>query len=277
MTTRKYADWLGKEQRREELFTQTHVDGLNALLDHLDGQPLGLHWMLCQPRTPQSALGPDGHAMRGGFLPPVELPRRMWAAGDVSFHGTPRPGQLVERFSRVAEIESKIGRSGELVFVKVDHEYRGDGILWIKERHTIVYREASGSAGAATPESLDTSRFEWRQQVTTDPVQLFRYSALTYNGHRIHYDHPYVTKVEGYPNLVVHGPLMATWLMNFANRNLGRDNLATFNFRVLAPVFCGETITLLGRSAEDGFDLAVVNEKGQRVIAATATSRPPPS
>ena len=273
MNTNDYSEWLGNEQHAEELFTQSHIDGLNALLDRGDPHPLGLNWMLCQPRAPQSQLGADGHPQKGGFLPPVDLPRRMWAAGDIVFHRPPRPGQLVHRRSRVAEIESKTGRSGALVFVKVDHAFSSEGRPWIDERHTIVYREAVGAAGAATPEPMDTAGFEWREDILTDPVQLFRYSALTFNGHRIHYDHPYVTGVEGYPGLIVHGPLMATWLMNFGNRAVVNGELSEFRFRVLTPVFCGETITLLGRREGQRLELAVVNEAGQGVIAAAGSVR----
>jgi 3-methylfumaryl-CoA hydratase len=270
-----YAAWIGKQQYREELLTSSHIEGLNALLDQTEGQPLGLQWLLCQDRELQSLLGPDGHPRRGAFLPPVELPRRMWAAGDIQFQGTVLPGQRIERSSRVSDIKCKQGRSGDLVFVAVDHSFAANGEPWLDERHTIVYRgdRREGPEGhSRTP--VNPEDYQWMERVATDTTQLFRYSALTFNGHRIHYDQRYVTEVEGYPGLVVHGPLMATWLMNFADRQSASLTLDRFSFRVHAPVFVGETITLLGRPSELGFELAVADDSGQRIISATSTLKP---
>ncbi len=268
-----HKEWLGKTQNRQELLTQVHIDGLNALLDRQGGQALGLQWLLCQERTPQSELGPDGHAAKGGFLPPVSLPRRMWAAGDITFHGFPLAGQVVERISRVSDIQVKNGRSGQLVFVRVDHEYIAEGYAWLNEKHTIVYREAVGAGSAVTsPQIVEPDAWQWRRSIKTDSVQLFRYSALTFNGHRIHYDQKYVTEQEGYPGLVVHGPLMATWLMNFASDQLGLKMLGSFAFRVHAPVFSGDTIELLGRANGDEFELIVIDSKKHKVISATASA-----
>jgi 3-methylfumaryl-CoA hydratase len=252
------------------------VDGLNALLDREGGMPLGLQWLLCQDRVRQSRLGADGHPARGDFLPPVELPRRMWAAGEIQFRGSAAPGATVRRISTVADVKTKTGRSGALVFVRVDHDFSADGAPWLAERHTIVYREpADGARAASAAETMDASAYPWRQRVTTDTVQLFRYSALTFNGHRIHYDQRYVTEVEGYPGLVVHGPLMATWLMNFAGQRLAGESLEHFTFRVQRPVYAGETIILLGRREADRLELAVANERGECVIDARASTTNP--
>ncbi len=266
-----YRDWIGKRQHREEILTAVHVDALNALLDREDGMPLGLQWLLCQDRVPQSKIGADGHPRRGDFLPPVSLPRRMWAAGDVRFDGGAVPGEVVTRASSIAGIEEKNGASGALLFVHVDHDYTAGARAWLKERHTIVYRDAPRSgAPSAEGHPLDAGHYTWRREIRTDTVQLFRYSAMTFNGHRIHYDQRYVTEVEGYPGLVVHGPLMATWLMNFAETLYEDRTLARFTFRVHAPVFVGETITLLARAADGGLELAVANALGRRVLGANA-------
>ncbi len=272
---RDYAEWLGNRQHREEVLTGIHVDSLNALLDRDGGLPLGLQWLLCQDRVPQSRIGPDGHPRRGEFLPPVSLPRRMWAAGDIRFESSAVPGEMVSRSSTVADITSKRGASGDLVFVRVDHDYTAADRAWLRERHTIVYREtpAAGASPAKTA-AVSADDFTWRRDINTDTVQLFRYSAMTFNGHRIHYDQRYVTEVEGYPGLVVHGPLMATWLMNFADGLFEDSTLARFSFRVNAPVFVDETITLLAREDGDGLALAVINEGAERVIGGVAELKP---
>ena len=266
-----YADWVGRRQHREEILTAVHVDALNALLDRDDGMPLGLQWLLCQDRVPQSRIGPDGHPRRGDFLPPVALPRRMWAAGDIRFDGGAVPGEVVTRASAIAAIEGKAGASGELLFVHVDHDYTAGARAWLRERHTIVYRDAPrGGASPANARRIDPGDYTWRREIRTDAVQLFRYSAMTFNGHRIHYDQRYVTEVEGYPGLVVHGPLMATWLMNFADGLFESRTLSRLAFRVHAPVFVEETITLLATETDDGLELAVANARGERVLGATA-------
>lgn len=270
MSDNQLATWLGNREHREELLTGVHVDALNALLDRDNGIPLGLQWLLCQERAPQSRLGDDGHPRRGDFLPPVALPRRMWAAGEVHFHGAAVPGEMVTRASTIADIQHKRGSSGELVFVRVDHDYTAGDRAWLSERHTIVYREANGHAQPAS-EALNADDFAHRADIVTDEVQLFRYSAMTFNGHRIHYDQRYVTEVEGYPGLVVHGPLMATWLMNFADAGLGDRALARFRFRVHAPLFVGDTVTLLAREEAGGLALAVANAEGRRILSADAT------
>lgn len=272
---REIRDWIGARQRREELLTATIIDGLNALLDRDGGPPPGLHWLLCQDRASQSKLGADGHTRRGSFLPPVALPRRMWAAGEIRFLGRAGPDRRITRESTVAGIEEKRGVSGSLVFVHVDHHYSADHEPWLEERHSIVYREARRVHDAPRRLTvMDRRDSDRRLEIATDPVQLFRYSALTFNSHRIHYDHPYATGVEGYPGLVVHAPLMATWLMNFAERQFEASTLGGFSFRVHAPVFAGETITLLARESSDGLELAVLDRHEQRVVEANATLIP---
>ena len=268
-----YHAWIGNTERREDDLTQSQIDSLKALLDSSPESPLplGLQWLVCVDRVAQSELGPDGHPKRGEFLPPVHLPRRMWAAGNIRFLSRPTGPVPVSRESRITNIQHKQGRSGALVFVTVDHLFNLGDEPWLEEQHTIVYREASHQAFRQAPhfEAVDDTLYPYQQDVTTDAVQLFRYSAMTFNGHRIHYDQEYVTTIEGYPGLIVHGPLMATWLLNFVETIQSIEPGYELSFKVLAPVFVGETIRLLAQPVADGFLLAVCNERKEAVIEAS--------
>lgn len=217
---------------------------LAAVLDRDDapprpGEPLAplWHWLYFLPATRQSQLGEDGHARRGGFLPPVPLARRMWAGSRLEFQRPLRLGTRATRRSRIAGVEHKRGRSGDLVFVQVEHEIGdADGPV-LRESQDLVYRDAP--AGAPLLASVPSAPLEpaWQREIRPDPVLLFRYSALTFNGHRIHYDHPYATRVEGYPGLVVHGPLIATLLLELLRRELPAVTVARFAFRAVSPLF----------------------------------------
>lgn len=270
-----WSDFIGRTLAASDLLTPAMVEGLAATLESLpsaEGEaPQGIHWLLAPQRAPMSALGPDGHPARGGWLPPIDLPRRMWAASAVRFERPLRIGAEIERVSRIAAITPKQGSAGPLVFVELDHEYRyrRGGTLAVAERQTVVYREIRPFAEPApdTPAPADFDR-----RVTPDPVMLFRYSALTFNGHRIHYDQPYATGVEHYPGLVVHGPLTASLLIDLCARELGGNRLATFAFRGVAPAFAGETLVLSGRSEPEGIGLAAHTATGRLVMTATATS-----
>jgi 3-methylfumaryl-CoA hydratase len=231
--------------------------------------PQGIHWLLAQPRVAQSRIGPDGHPERGDFLPPVALPRRMWAASRVDFLAPLRVGDDIERTSTVAAVTEKEGRSGSLVFVDVDHETRAGDTLAVVERQTIVYRQAGGNA--APPRAGPGADWDWRRQVTPDEVLLFRYSALLFNAHRIHYDLDFATRTEGYPGLIVHGPLTATLLLDLAARKLGGNALAHFRFRGVSPAFSGAPLTLLGR--QEGADLSLAAENGEGHPVMTASAR----
>jgi acyl-CoA dehydrogenase len=219
--------WVGKTEQVDDLIAPSKVAALAATLDRDDPAPRAgdalpppWHWTLCVAAARQSAIGPDGHPARGGFLPPVPLPRRMWAGGRLSFPRPLRVGEAVQRRSRVMSVEYKSGRSGELVFVLVRHEFHGAAGLCITEEHDIVYRDMP-SADAAPPNYKPApTDHAWERQIVPDDVLLFRYSALTFNGHRIHYDRRYVTEVEGYPGLIVHGPLIATQDIRDAVRDL---------------------------------------------------------
>jgi hydroxyacyl-ACP dehydratase HTD2-like protein with hotdog domain len=219
-------------------------------------------------------IGPDGHPKRGGFLPPVhDLPRRMWAGGRVGFTGVAlRAGDAVRRTSTILSVADKAGGSGRLVFVTVKHVVEGPRGIAIEEEQDIVYRGAEGAAvKAADPAPAWPDAVT--RQVLPDPVMLFRYSALTFNSHRIHYDRSYVTEVEGYPGLVVHGPLVATMLMQLAQQALPQRRVAAFSFRALMPLFDIEPFGLHGRLSDDGGSVMLwaANARGELAMQAQAT------
>ena len=255
--------WVGKTEQVDDLIAPSRVAALAATMDRDDappksGDPLPppWHWTLCLPAARQSAIGPDGHPARGGFLPPVPLPRRMWAGGRLTFPQLLRVGESVQRRSQVMSVEHKSGRAGDLVFVLVRHEFHGAAGLCITEEHDIVYRDMPAAAtSAVSPAPTFKSApagATWERQIIPDDVLLFRYSALTFNGHRIHYDRRYVTEVEGYPGLIVHGPLIATLLVDLLRRNMAGANIATIDFRAVKPVFDIAPFHVCGRPETDG-------------------------
>jgi hydroxyacyl-ACP dehydratase HTD2-like protein with hotdog domain len=219
-------------------------------------------------------IGPDGHPRRGGFLPPVhDLPRRMWAGGRVAFHAPLREGDAVRRTSTILSVQDKTGGSGRLVFVTVRHVVEGPAGIAVEEEQDIVYRGAEGAAvkpGSPAPDWHGARR----RELVPDPVMLFRYSALTGNGHRIHYDHPYVTQVEGYPGLVVHGPLQATLMAHLAAEAAPGRRLARFAFRGRRPCFAGRRLTVLARPEGEGLALETRDEDGATCMSAEAALDP---
>ncbi len=290
--------WIGREEILDDVVAASRVAALAATLDCDDPPPrVGdalpppWHWMLCVPAVRQSAIGPDGHPARGGFLPPVPLPRRMWAGGRLTFPQPLRVGEPVQRRSRVMSVEHKSGRSGELVFVVVRHDFHGPAGLCVTEEHDIVYRDLPGamgsaptagyalpagsagteqcsakpplhpapSAGDAVPGSAGDMTIAaaptdaaWQRRIVPDEVLLFRYSALTFNGHRIHYDRRYATEAEGYPGLIVHGPLIATLLVDLLRRNMPAASIATFAYRAVKPLFDTASFHICGQPPGDG-------------------------
>ncbi|QFU08134.1 hypothetical protein PARPLA_02729 [Rhodobacteraceae bacterium THAF1] len=241
--------WVGREEEASDTVTDGLIARFRAtlgdwLFDTGADAPLGLHWCLAPSAVPFDALGPDGHAARGGFLPPIPFESRMWAGGALAFHAPLRAGDRVNRRSRIASVTGKQGRSGPLVFVAVEHTISVGDRTAIAERQDLVYRPAQplGDPQPHTPRTGPPGTF------TGDPVTLFRYSALTFNGHRIHYDHPYVTQTEGYADLVVHGPLQATLLMNAIAKRAGTGAVA-LDYRGLSPLVAGVPVAL--REAED--------------------------
>lgn len=234
--------WEGRVETLTEVIALQPVRALAALLDREheyqagDELPPPAHWLYFLPAARQSELGSDGHPKRGGFLPPVSLPRRMWAGSRIDFHRPLRVGETISRTSRIAAVDSKQGRSGALVFVRVVHEIRAGDAVAISEEQDIVYRDAPqpGLVTASTPAPGEAL---WQREVVPDPVLLFRYSALTFNAHRIHYDRPYATQVEHYPGLVVHGPLIATLLLDLVRRSVPGATVRRFSFRAVSPLF----------------------------------------
>ena len=276
--------WIGRSETRQDTFTATPAAALAATLDHAEtpwaaGTPLPplWHWLYFLPLHRQSEIGPDGHAKRGGFLPPVPLPRRMWAGSQFEFRAPLRIGDAVERTSTIADVTVKEGRSGQLVFVKVRHDLRANGAAdpALVEFHDIVYR-ANRQPGDVEPAPVAApAGAAWQREVQPDDVLLFRYSALTFNGHRIHYDRRYVTEVEGYPGLVVHGPLIATLLMDLLRRQMPDADVATFRFKAVRPTFDLHPFRVNGSPQADGktVRLWAQDHEGWLTMDATATLR----
>lgn len=266
--------WLGKTEIREDRADAWPVQGLLALLDTAevtaDGSaaPLLSQWLYFGPTARQSQMGEDGHPARGGFLPPVDLPRRMWAASDIDFHAPIRLGAALTKTSKIADISMKTGASGALVFVKVENRYESEGTLLLEETQTLVYRDQppkDAPAPAGKPSPKDAA---WSVKHQPDEVMLFRYSAVTFNAHRIHYDQPYATAVEGYAGVIVQGQLLAT-LMLEACRSKATRPIRRFGFRGVQPVFAGEIVFAEGQQTQDGFDLWIRDEAG--VLRTTGT------
>jgi 3-methylfumaryl-CoA hydratase len=250
--------WIGRSETVEDTVAPMPVAALSATLDRDDprprpGDPLPplWHWLYFLPLHRQSELGPDGHAKRGGFLPPVPLPRRMWAGGRFTFHQPLRVGEAIRRTSTIADVTHKEGRTGPLIFVLVRHEVSGEDGPALVEEHDIVYREAPAPGEAAPAPRPAPAEAAWRRDIVPDDVLLFRYSALTFNGHRIHYDRRYVTEAEGYPGLIVHGPLIATLLVDLLRRNV-EASLTRFAFRAVRPLFDIAPFAICGVPAAEG-------------------------
>jgi 3-methylfumaryl-CoA hydratase len=277
LDTAQLMTWKGRRENVADTVTAAPCRLLRATLDLPPEDAMGAlpalwHWLYFLPSPRQSELGPDGHARRGGFLPPVPLPRRMWAGSELEFLQPLRVGDAVRRESTIEDISMKTGRTGTLCFVRVRHEISNAQGLALREFHDIVYREAP--APGATARHEDAPPADIAQQVTPDDVLLFRYSALTFNGHRIHYDRRYVTEVEGYPGLVVHGPLLATLMAGLGERQFAGRTAASFSFRAHKPVFDLHPFAVCGRRDGAGaIDLWVRDHEGHRAMSARMTFR----
>ena len=271
--------WIGRTEALDDTATSAPVRALAATLDRDDAPaqsgtavPPCWHWLYFLPMARQSQIGPDGHPQRGGFLPPVPLPRRMWAGSRIEFLQPLRVGQALTRASRILDVRVKEGRTGPLVFVNVRHEVRGDGALAIVEEHDIVYRDMPAPGEAAPAPTVAPANAQWERRVVPDDVLLFRYSALTFNGHRIHYDRKYVTEVEGYPGLIVHGPLIATLLLDLLRRQLPDARVKGFQFRAVKPLFDIAPFSVCGLQEDAGtVKLWARNDDGHLAMDATAT------
>jgi 3-methylfumaryl-CoA hydratase len=269
-----FSSWVGRQETVTDLLDPARANalgaalGLGGTLSPGDPLPLLRHWLYFWDVRPPAGLGADGHPARGGFLPPVPLPRRMWAGGRLRFLAPLRVGEQVSRTSTIRKVEAKNGRSGALVFVTVEHRLSGAEGLAVIEEHDIVYRDVTPGAAAA-PTDGHAPAAPWQAQVQPDAVLLFRYSALTMNGHRIHYDRSYAMREEGYPALVVHGPLQATLLIDLAARHLSAP-IAAFEFRGQAPAFDGTSLHVCGEPVEGGAKLWT-EQGGTANMVATAT------
>lgn len=278
---------MSESRTTEDLLALGRVRALAATLD-LDPDalgdgaplPLGWHWIFFHDAARRSDLGPDGHERAGGFLPSLGLPRRMWAGGRLRFHRPLRVGEPARRVSTVGSVERKEGRSGRLAFVTVRHVLHGaDGSVAVEEEQDLVYLEARKPAGGASAAEGSRSAgaagepADWRESFVADEVTLFRFSALTFNGHRIHYDRQYATEVEGYPDLVVHGPLLALLLLGAGLRRVDAGTGASFEYRAAQPLFCNEEIVLAGGAGVPDAPLAMVlrAEHRDRGVAMRAT------
>jgi 3-methylfumaryl-CoA hydratase len=283
-TLERLSDWIGRSEKDEDTAYPTPAIALTAMLDHPQTRittgsllPPLWHWLYFLPMHQQSQIGPDGHAKRGGFLPPVPLPRRMWAGSQFDFRAPIRIGDRMARASTIDNVTTKEGRTGPLVFVKVRHELRCNGAneASLVEFHDIVYRETQRPDDVTPPPQKAAQDAPWQREIVPDDVLLFRYSALTFNGHRIHYDRKYVTEVEGYPGLIVHGPLIATLLMDLLRRQMPQADVATFRFKAVRPTFDLHPFRVNGAVQDDGktVRLWAQDHEGWLTMDATATLR----
>lgn len=270
--------WVGRTQEISDQAYPTPARALAATLDQADaafsiGDPLPelWYWLYFLPIVPMSEIGSDGHPRRGGFLPPIALERRMWASGRHVFHDRLRIGDVLHKRSEILKIAEKEGKTGRMVFVTLRHEIRSGRGLAVEEEQDIVYLPMPKSFSPPPPTAAPADP-AWSEPVAIDPVLLFRFSALTFNGHRIHYDLPYATDVEKYPGLVVHGPLQALLLLEFARRRVPDRPPARYSFRAVRPLFGFDQVRLMGVARDDGgHDLFTVNGDGHVGMQATVT------
>ena len=250
-----FADWVGREEQQHDVIDAQRAHRLRALLDRPYAEltvgtalPPGYHWLYCLPLTPRSQLGADGHPRRGGFLPLFPGARRMWAGGSLEFLQPLHIGEAIERHSVIASIEEKHGRAGPFHLVRVAHRFMSAAGIAVEEEQHLVYLPTTRPVTGMAP--TVTGQLGWQESFVADEVVLFFFSALTMNGHRIHYDQPYATSDEGYPGLLVHAPLSALLLLDAAHRR--GQSARRFEYRALAPLFCHDVITLAGQAQSDG-------------------------
>ncbi len=278
--TEQFSSWVGKSQRHTDILTLTPMTAMAATLDKramsitqgMELPPLW-HWLYFLNPARQSELAADGHPSKGDFLPPITLPRRMWAGSRLDFHQSLYAGERLERISTIKSVSLKQGRSGQLAFVCVGHEVFGENGLALYEEHDIVYRENAVAGAQSTEPKPAPEQADFCKQITPDPVLLFRYSALTFNSHRIHYDREYVTNVEAYPGLIVHGPLLATLLVDTLLENISGSRLRKFEFKAISPVFDLNTFQVCGSQADaqGNCRLWITNHLGALCMDASAT------
>ena len=272
-------EWVGKTEAREDDISPFPSNALAATLNRNDPEYRGgtalpplWHWLYFLPIFKLSDSGYDGHAALGGFLPPVPLPRRMWAGSRLSFLQSMPIGRRLRKVSTIKSVKAKNGRSGQLLFVTVGHQVFDGERLGIDEDHDIVYREEAVPGATPPLPQIAPKVSAFSREINPDPVLLFRYSALTFNGHRIHYDQPFCVGSEGYKGLVVHGPLIATLLLDLLRREFPEAVVRKFEFRALATIFDTETFSVHGVPEADGkaFKLWAKKEDGSLAMEATA-------
>jgi 3-methylfumaryl-CoA hydratase len=276
MTT-DYADWIGRTDTSDETICLAPAQEAAATLEEhtlpiATGGPLPplWHWFYFLPRQPQSMLGHDGHPQRGGFMPPVPYPRRMFAGARLRFHQPLRIGELTRREGVIRDVRQKSGRSGALAFVTVHYQFLQQGELCIEEEQDIVYREPGAPVPPPQPTELPLlPEGAWSRMVVPDTRLLFRFSALTFNAHRIHYDRPYALNEEGYPGLVVHGPLTALLLLALMREQTTQPMIG-FRFRLQAPLFDLAPFRLVAQRAGEQVELEAQTPEGQPALTATA-------
>lgn len=271
--------WIGKTETVEDQITPAPMMALSATLD-LDAQkpragdplPPLWHWLYFLSIHRQSELGQEGHSIKGGFLPPIPLPRRMWAGGRFEFHHALRVGETYTRTSKIADVTKKDGRTGPLVFVVARHEIgNGEGIALVEEQDLVYREEPKPGELQSTPKPAPTQA-KWAREIRPDDALLFRYSALTFNAHRIHYNWRYATRTEGYPGLVVHGPLIATLLAELVRRDMPRATMKRFSFRAVSPLFDTAPFKICGKPESDGKTISLWAQNEAGGLATTATA-----
>lgn len=264
--------WIGRSEEAEDHADAGCIAELAATLDHetppweAGVAPPLTHWLWFHTHVRQSGLGPDGHPRRGGFLPPVELPRRMWAGSRIRYLAPVPIGSALKQVSTIKRVDAKSGKSGAMIFVTVSHEIFADGTRAIVDEQDIVYREAAKSDAVPVPAQPDTRKSDITRTIHPDPVLLFRYSALIFNGHRIHYDRDYCREVEGYPGLVVHGPLIATLLMDHFLRAHPGTRVARYTFRAQRPLFDTAPFDLCLTERPGGAEIWARNQAGEVAV-----------
>jgi 3-methylfumaryl-CoA hydratase len=268
--------WIGRSEVDEDTAAEAPARLLAATLDRHspprqgDALPCLWHWLYFLPATQRSDLGEDGHPARGAFMPPVSLPRRMWAGSRIEFRVPVRIGEPIRRRATIADVVAKTGRAGPLIFVRVVHEIEGPHGLAIVEERDIVFRGIE-AAGPAAEAKEATASAQWSESVVPDPVLLFRYSALTFNSHRIHYDGTYAREVEGYPGLVVTGPLIATLLAEAALARIPQQHaVRRLAFRSIGPLFANEAFTVAGCREGNRLELWAANARSRLAMSAQA-------
>lgn len=260
--------WVGKQETKEDDISLFPAQALAAALNNDDipqkgdALPPFWEWLYFLPTPRGDATGADGHPDKGGFLPPVPLPRRMWAAGEVECHRPLLIGKPATRLSTIESVELKSGSTGTLVFVNVRHDISQEGVLCISQVQNIVYREQPTERAELPPGKSAPAELDFMQLVKPDPVLLFRYSALTYNGHRIHYDRNYAVEEELYPALVVHGPLLVTLLLELKRHHFAKLAMKSFKFRAVRPTFDTAAFSVSVKKSENQLALWSADESG---------------